>query len=98
MTYVLIQLIVHLLLAWSASAVGNRPQTIIVYAKDTKFEPATITASPGDILEFHFKAHNHSVAMGNFRNACIPASNGGFFSGFLPVTDSGQNENVSFTP
>lgn len=54
------------------------------------FNPDTIQAQAGDTLEFHFFALNHSVVMGDFANPCQPASSGGFFSGFFPVS-SGES-------
>lgn len=53
------------------------------------FSPNSVTASMGDTLEFHFFPQNHSVVMGDFNNACQPASSGGFYSGFMP-TSSGE--------
>jgi len=50
------------------------------------FTPNTITAADGDVLEFVFGSANHSVVMGDFNNACQPATSGGFFSGFISIT------------
>ncbi|KAI0126107.1 Cupredoxin [Xylariales sp. AK1849] len=50
------------------------------------FDPDSVTAAKGDILEFHFLPLNHSVAVGDFDNACQPVKEGGFFSGFYPTT------------
>ena len=58
------------------------------------FNPDTIKASVGDVLEFHFHPINHSVVMSDFNNPCAPATTGGFFSGFMPVS---SGEAVSFT-
>ncbi|KAL6696898.1 Cupredoxin [Trichoderma pleuroticola] len=54
------------------------------------FSPDTVTAKVGDILDFHFHAVNHSVVMGDFANPCAPAKTGGFYSGFMPVSGSGE--------
>ncbi|KAL7955791.1 hypothetical protein V8C34DRAFT_290451 [Trichoderma compactum] len=54
------------------------------------FSPDSVTAKVGDILDFHFHAINHSVVMGDFENPCAPAKTGGFFSGFMPVSGSGE--------
>lgn len=59
------------------------------------FTPASITADLGDVLEFHFFPRNHSVAQGDWKNACQPATTGGFFSGFVPVS---SGESVSAGP
>jgi plastocyanin len=64
--------------------------TTVINAVDLAFEPTSVTASPGDVLEFHFQQFNHSVAMGDFSSPCMPATSGGFFSGFWPVM-AGEN-------
>ncbi|KAK4109047.1 hypothetical protein N656DRAFT_716784 [Canariomyces notabilis] len=46
------------------------------------FEPNEIRAHKDDVIEFRFYALNHSVVAGNFDEACTPAEEGGFFSGF----------------
>lgn len=57
------------------------------------FEPETLNASTGDVLEFHFYAKNHSVALGDYDKACQFPETGGFFSGYVPV--SGNISSVS---
>ena len=57
---------------------------------DEAFEPNSTKAAVGDILEFHFLPHNHSVVMGDFNVPCQPAAIGGFYSGFK-VVDSGED-------
>ena len=59
------------------------------------FDPPIVSASPGDILEFHFLKGNHSVALGDWDAPCSPAKSGGFFSGFQPTSD-GENVCVFF--
>ncbi|UKZ76768.1 hypothetical protein TrVFT333_004478 [Trichoderma virens FT-333] len=54
------------------------------------FTPDSVKAAVGDILDFHFHAVNHSVVMGDFSTPCAPAKTGGFFSGFMPVSGSGE--------
>ena len=67
-------------------------KTIKISAKDMVFEPEAVNATAGDVLEFHFLAHNHSVVMGDYSKPCEPAASGGFFSGFWPeMTGSGEN-------
>lgn len=58
------------------------------------FDPTNTTADVGDILEFHFKAHNRSIVMGDYDRPCEPAATGGFYSGFF-VEDDSNIENVS---
>ncbi|KAK1836896.1 hypothetical protein QBC39DRAFT_326322 [Podospora conica] len=58
------------------------------------FEPNSIYAKPGDIVEFRFWARNHSVVAGTFDRACVPATRGGFFSGFIPTAAGARNDTV----
>ncbi|KAH8650050.1 Cupredoxin [Xylariales sp. PMI_506] len=57
------------------------------------FIPASVTASPGDVVEFHFLPKNHSVGMGSFDSPCRLAEQGGFFSGYWPAQE-GQESSV----
>lgn len=64
------------------------------------YSPDTIKAAVGDVVEFHFDA-KHSVVAGDFKKPCTPAASGGFFSGFLPTSDTvsqtiGCSRNVLF--
>ncbi|KAG8163200.1 hypothetical protein KVR01_006497 [Diaporthe batatas] len=56
------------------------------------FDPTNTTADVGDILEFHFKAHNRSIVRGDYDRPCEPAASGGFYSGFF-VQDNTNTEN-----
>lgn len=58
------------------------------------FDPTNTTADVGDILEFHFSAHNRSVVRGDYDRPCEPIATGGFYSGFF-VQDDSTTENVS---
>ncbi|KAK3294391.1 uncharacterized protein B0H64DRAFT_400594 [Chaetomium fimeti] len=49
------------------------------------FEPNVIRAHEGDVIEFRFWPRNHSVVAGDFTEACRPADDNGFFSGFFPT-------------
>jgi hypothetical protein len=49
------------------------------------FEPNVIHAQERDVIEFRFWPRNHSVVAGDFNEACRPASENGFFSGFFPT-------------
>ncbi|KAH6884420.1 Cupredoxin, partial [Thelonectria olida] len=51
------------------------------------FNPDTVKAAKGDVVEFHFDS-NHNVVAGNFKKPCNPLSSGGFFSGDLPSDDN----------
>lgn len=78
--------------SWSMSLAAAK--TIVIKTEKLQFEPASINASVGDIVEFHFGPNNHSVVMGDLAKPCQPASAGGFYSGFLP-TSSGENVSIS---
>lgn len=58
------------------------------------FDPTNTTADVGDILEFHFSAHNRSVVRGDYARPCEPAATDGFYSGFF-VQEDATTENVS---
>jgi hypothetical protein len=54
------------------------------------FEPDTIQARVGDIVQFDFMPLNHSVVRAEFNYPCIPyektgSGKVGFYSGFHPV-------------
>jgi plastocyanin len=55
------------------------------------FEPNVIRAQEGDVIEFRFWPRNHSVVAGDFANACRPAADNGFFSGFFPTQPNTVN-------
>jgi plastocyanin len=56
------------------------------------FEPEAIAANPGDQVVFHFNPKNHTVTQSAFANPCGP-KDGGFTSGFQPVT-ANQTSNL----
>ncbi len=51
-----------------------------------KFNPSVVPANVGDTLTFSYYPRNHSVAQSSFANPCHPLANGGFFSGFQPLS------------
>jgi len=59
---------------------------------DITFTPDSITAAPGELVQFQFYPQNHSVAQSTFANPCepMPLTNGteGFWSGFMPVSST----------
>ncbi|MCV5111462.1 hypothetical protein OFM52_29810, partial [Escherichia coli] len=59
-------------------------------------EPANIKADVGDILEFWFYAHNHSVVTSTAAKPCEPKTDNGFYSGFFPVAQTGVASVRSF--
>ncbi len=78
-------------LAAAALATLASAKTISVTAKsDNTFDPSTVKADAGDVIEFHFESSNHSVVAGDYQNPCSPLPLGsGFFSGFVD-TESGE--------
>ncbi|KAI1343921.1 Cupredoxin [Xylariaceae sp. FL0016] len=56
------------------------------------FSPNSLTAATGDMIQFQFRAGNHSVVQSNFDNPCMPISEStgatGMFSGFMNVAAS----------
>ncbi|KAK3077185.1 hypothetical protein LTS18_010992 [Coniosporium uncinatum] len=61
------------------------------------FEPNSVTANVGDMVQFQFYPKNHSVAQSNFANPCMPiqmsdaaAAANAFYSGFMPTDRMGQ--------
>jgi plastocyanin len=59
------------------------------------FEPENVSASIGDIIEFHFLPKNHSIVQSSFSAPCSPlASSAGIFSGFNFATMEGEADNV----
>ncbi|KGQ10710.1 hypothetical protein BBAD15_g3944 [Beauveria bassiana D1-5] len=71
--------------AAAALLVAANAKTVKIMAtKDNRFDPNSITAKKGDILEFHFKGPKHSVVSGDYQNPCAPLQIGtGFFSDFI---------------
>ncbi|KPI36870.1 uncharacterized protein AB675_11859 [Cyphellophora attinorum] len=63
---------------------------IKVGSDNLKFDPETLTASPGDLLNFHFYNGNHSVAQSSYDSPC-QAQDNGIFSGFF-AGGSGKDE------
>ena len=56
----------------------------ITAQSDNTFNPNSITAKKGDVLEFHFQSKNHSVVAGDYRYPCSPLPMGsGFYSGYI---------------
>ncbi|KAF1917326.1 Cupredoxin [Ampelomyces quisqualis] len=70
-------------------AVANKTGALV-------FVPDTVNAAEGDTVTFKFWPKNHSVAQSTFAQPCTP-SNNGFWSGFVPTTDSEKVANWTFT-
>ena len=60
------------------------------------FQPESVTANVGDLLQFHFYPKNHSVAQGSFSSPCQPLA-GGVYSGF-EVVEAGEGVRSTNSP
>lgn len=80
-----------LLSAFALAYLANATTIKITATSSNTFDPSTIKANDGDVLEFIFEPKNHSVVAGDYRYPCSPLELGtGFFSGFF-ATSSGEN-------
>lgn len=87
-----------LLSAFALAYLANATTIKITATSDNTFDPSTIKAADGDVLEFIFEPKNHSVVAGDYRYPCSPLELGtGFFSGFF-ATSSGENVRLSHSP
>ncbi|CAK7227973.1 hypothetical protein SEUCBS140593_006757 [Sporothrix eucalyptigena] len=78
----------------STSLTSTTPASTISIAvgeSGLSFTPNTVSAAVGDVLEFSFYPRNHSVALGTWDQACVPAASGGFFSGFIPLDNNASH-------
>ncbi|KAH4354200.1 hypothetical protein HBH97_254560 [Parastagonospora nodorum] len=74
----------------SASSAPTQTYTVQVGLADHKFQPDTVQAGIGDIVEFRFYPANHSVVRAKYGLPCVPyemtgSQRTGFFSGFKPA-------------
>lgn len=76
----------------SASSASTAVYVVKVSNKDgdLTFEPNSMTAPVGSMVQFHFYPKNHSVVQAAFSNPCEPINKvmsevKGFKSGFMPV-------------
>ncbi|KAI0878501.1 Cupredoxin [Hypoxylon argillaceum] len=63
------------------------------------FFPNNMTANAGDMIQFQFRAGNHSVVQSNFDNPCTPiqshvANTTGMFSGYMNVAASAASGEI----
>lgn len=70
------------ILALGASALA---QNVIQVAVDSRYDPETVTAAQGDIIQFNFNSQ-HSVAQSDFGSPCT-GQEGGIYSG--PISEGG---------
>jgi plastocyanin len=71
--------------AAAASSASNIHQ-VAVGKNGLVFTPDTLTAAPGDTIEFTFAA-GHSVTRSTFSNPCQAVTTNAIFSGFPPTTE-----------
>lgn len=84
--------------AASASASGSVKVLVVKVSNEAGglvFEPNDVKANAGDMVQFQFYPKNHSVAMSNFAQPCVPIEQSNpnstqkFFSGYMPTTQMG---------
>lgn len=63
-----------------AAAPGGQPSPSFTY------QPESINAAPGDVVQFNFLQLNHTITQSTFENPCVKAQNG-FDSGFVVNQD-----------
>jgi plastocyanin len=98
-----------LLLLLAAAAGAQKMHVVSVSGAGNTFSPDSIKAAAGDMVQFQFRAGNHSVVQSNFDNPCVPieqstagsaaaAAQKGFFSGYMDVKASqGQDLIPTYT-
>jgi len=78
------------LLALAATATAATIEIDVGEDGNLAFDPNSVTAAVGDVLEFHFYSGSggHSVVESTFQSPCVPGSST-FFSGYIPGDDDG---------
>jgi plastocyanin len=81
-----------LLAAWiCASARSESTVDIDVGEDGLVFNPSSVTAAPGDTIEFTFYPGAHSVARSDYDNPCQSSQSNQIWSGFI------TNDNTKFS-
>ena len=65
-----------------AIATGGQTHVVTVGGTSLVFNPSSIQAAIGDIVEFHYLAKNHSTTQSSFAKPCVNAHQ--FDAGFVP--------------
>lgn len=82
---------------FASTVLAQKANVHVVSVASTKgeliFSPNNMKAAAGDMIQFQFRAGNHSVVQSNFDNPCTPinehnSSIAGFFSGYQAVAAS----------
>lgn len=76
--------------ATGATGSGTVHQVVVGGTGKLLFTPDHITAAEGDVVQFVFKAKNHTATQSSFAQPCSPLA-GGFDSGYQPSDDAGPN-------
>jgi plastocyanin len=79
--------------ATQTSSGSSATHTVTVGNGALAFDPPSLTANPGEKVEFHFYPKTHSVAQASFAKPCVPLNSTSFFSGGF-TTASGVNSSV----
>lgn len=74
----------------TASGSSQATHIVTVGKELNQFDPDSLTANVGDVIEFQFFPPNHSVGRAEYQQPCIPyedtgVNKVGFWSGFFPV-------------
>src|SRR6266849_2688938 len=77
-------------LATLASTVSAATTQVKVGSSGLAFDPPSVNATTGDIIQFVFYPKNHTVTQSTFAAPCSPMS-GGADSGFNPTTANATN-------
>jgi plastocyanin len=80
-------LLLTLLQASMAMAQDQPIQVQVGAGGNLTFTPDSVSAKLGDVIEFQFLSHNHTVTQGDPSQGCTPAGSNSYDSGFVYVTD-----------
>ncbi|MCJ1396452.1 hypothetical protein MMC18_009342 [Xylographa bjoerkii] len=84
------------LLSAAAALAQNTTHRVTVGANGKlAYNPTTVFANTGDLVQFEFYPSNHSVTQSNPNTPCVPLSNG-FFSGFIYEANNSATAATTF--
>jgi plastocyanin len=93
------QFTASLIAAFAGIVAAQAPSSMVVHVVSVSgngnvFSPDRVTALPGEMVQFQFRAGNHSVVQSNFDNPCTPISQHtnqtGIFSNYADTSASGD--------
>lgn len=79
-----------------AALAAEHTVAVSTKAGDLVFKPDNVEAAEGDMIHFKFWPKNHSIAQSTFAKPCEPMQ-GGFWSGFVPTSDTEKVASTTFT-